>query len=441
MDVPIGRTNSFYTHTQEALAYMSEKTRKFQEFFGGWTYTKDGKTWTTAPPTRRDMGTQKTVSIGHPINRKTGNREGGGPFYSALARRSFPTQAVELIGPPKSSTEKHHLRCKLGTPIENSILPSSVKEMYGNPTSLRSEDLSDLDPKGATAISLVAPTNPNANAATMLGEIAKDGIVSLPGIRTWRSRTDFLRSLGDEYLNVEFGWKPLVHDVRGVSSSIAKRHSILSQYERDSGRNVRREFAFPVERKTTTITPGNIRPSVSPNGQAEFPVLNGAIGGSPMTLTLVEESRMWFSGCFTYTTPPPTDSRRKMAYASDQANYLLGTSLSPEVLWELTPWSWAVDWFSNTGNVITNFTNFALQGLVMRYGYIMNEKIMTMTASLSGGERTPPVQINKAPPQTYTVRVKSRAEANPFGFGIGWQDLSPTQLAITAALGITRVRL
>jgi hypothetical protein len=35
--------------------------------------------------------------------------------------------------------------------------------------------------------------------------------------------------------------------------------------------------------------------------------------------------------------------------------------------------------------------------------------------------------------------VKRRREANPFGFGIGWEDLSPTQLAITAALGITRL--
>jgi hypothetical protein len=421
---------------------MSEKTRKFQEFFGGWTYTKDGKSWTTAPPTSRDMGTQKTESIGHPVNRKTGNREGGGPFYSALARRSFPRTSIELEGEPKpSATEKYKLRAQVGTPIEQSILPSSVKEMYAKPTSLRSEDLSDLDPKGATAISLVAPTNPNANAATMLGEIAKDGLVALPGVRTWRSRTDLLRSLGDEYLNVEFGWKPLVSDIRGVSSSIAKRHSILSQYERDSGQNVRREFAFPVERKTTTLTPGEFRPSTSPNGAVTFPILNGAVGSSPMTLTLVEESRQWFSGCFTYTTPPSTDSRKKMAYASDQANHLLGTSLSPEVLWELTPWSWAVDWFSNTGNVITNFTNFALQGLVMRYGYIMHEKSMTLTASLRGKAREAPVQVNTAPSQTYTICVKSRAEANPFGFGIGWEDLSPTQLAITAALGITRVRL
>jgi len=275
----------------------------------------------------------------------------------------------------------------------------------------------------------------------MLGEVAKDGLVALPGIRTWRKRTDLLRSVGDEFLNVEFGWKPLVSDIRGVSSSIVNRHAVLSQYERDSGRNVRREFAFPVERRTEESSKGSERPSCAPAGSTEFPVLNGAVGSNGLKLTLVEESRRWFSGCFTYTTPPSNDTRKRMAYASDQANHLLGTSLSPEVLWELTPWSWAVDWFSNTGEVITNFTNFALQGLVMRYGYMMMEKSIVVTASLGGRDIVYPELVNTAPAQTYEVRIKSRTEANPFGFGIGWEDLSPTQLAITAALGITKVRL
>jgi hypothetical protein len=39
----------------------------------------------------------------------------------------------------------------------------------------------------------------------------------------------------------------------------------------------------------------------------------------------------------------------------------------------------------------------------------------------------------------YESVEKSRSPANPFGFGIGWEDLSPTQLAITAAIGITRL--
>jgi ABC-type polysaccharide/polyol phosphate export permease len=34
--------------------------------------------------------------------------------------------------------------------------------------------------------------------------------------------------------------------------------------------------------------------------------------------------------------------------------------------------------------------------------------------------------------------TKQRYRANPFGFGITWDGLSPLQLAIAAALGITR---
>lgn len=420
---------------------MSEKTRVFRSARGVLKSSlDDGDTWKDVPPQTFDMGRQRTVSIGHPINPKTGYRAGGGPFYSVSVKRSFPTTNLRLRGNSKA-TEDTLLVADVGTPLASTALPSSFKETANSPEKLRPEDLSDLSSDGATAISRVAPTNPNANAATALGEIAKDGLVALPGIRTWRSRTDKLRSLGDEYLNVEFGWKPLVSDIRGVSSSIVNRHAILSQYERDSGRNVRRTFEFPVEQRSESYSAGTARPSCAPSGSTTFPVLNGAIGSNGLNITLVEESRKWFSGCFTYTTPPPTDSRKKMLYASDQANYLLGTSLSPEVLWELTPWSWAVDWFSNTGDVITNFTNFALQGLVMRYGYMMHEKSITIYASLGGKELVAPARTNTAPAQKYDIRIKSRTEANPFGFGVGWEDLSPTQLAITAALGITRVRL
>jgi hypothetical protein len=39
----------------------------------------------------------------------------------------------------------------------------------------------------------------------------------------------------------------------------------------------------------------------------------------------------------------------------------------------------------------------------------------------------------------YETVTKVRIPAGPFGFSIGWEGLSPTQLAITAALGITRL--
>jgi hypothetical protein len=39
----------------------------------------------------------------------------------------------------------------------------------------------------------------------------------------------------------------------------------------------------------------------------------------------------------------------------------------------------------------------------------------------------------------FEVVTKRRTEANPFGFGVSWKGLSPFQLSIAAALGISRL--
>lgn len=126
-----------------------------------------------------------------------------------------------------------------------------------------------------------------------------------------------------------------------------------------------------------------------------------------------------------------------LGYGSE-ADKLFGITLTPDVLWELAPWSWAIDWFSNAGDVIHNATSFGLAGLVMRYGYMMQETSYTITNSLDHmnliGSET-----RGMPPSTFDTTVKSRRPANPFGFGFTGADLSPTQIAITVALGLTKL--
>jgi len=39
---------------------------------------------------------------------------------------------------------------------------------------------------------------------------------------------------------------------------------------------------------------------------------------------------------------------------------------------------------------------------------------------------------------TFVTETKKRIRANPFGFGVSWDGLSPFQASIAAALGITR---
>jgi hypothetical protein len=123
-----------------------------------------------------------------------------------------------------------------------------------------------------------------------------------------------------------------------------------------------------------------------------------------------------------------------------EARKLLGLSLTPDVLWELTPWSWALDWFSNMGNVIQNVTNFATQGSILRYGYVMETTTITDTYTLRGLTKrvSGSVPVSIEPTISFTTEVKQRRKANPFGFGLTWEGLSPFQLSIAAALGLSR---
>jgi len=121
-----------------------------------------------------------------------------------------------------------------------------------------------------------------------------------------------------------------------------------------------------------------------------------------------------------------------------QARKILGLELTPENIWAITPWSWAVDWFTNAGSVIKNYQAFALDGLVMRYGYIM-EHVVTKNTYYHVGPILNCWGDSDAPtPMCFVTETKKRRRATPFGFGLTMAGLTTRQKAITAALGISR---
>jgi len=94
-----------------------------------------------------------------------------------------------------------------------------------------------------------------------------------------------------------------------------------------------------------------------------------------------------------------------------------------------------VDWFSNAGDVINNVTNRTVHSQVLQYGYLMEHTIVKDTYT------RPVSSFNNGAPcgsSTLVTETKKRVRANPYGFGVSWEALSPFQLSILSALGITR---
>lgn len=300
------------------------------------------------------------------------------------------------------------------------------------PTSMRSSN-SELNALGATAIARCEPTNSAADLSVFLGETLKDGLPALLGARTWKDRSLKAKNAGDEFLNYEFGWQPLISDIRKLANAILHAEKVMSQYEEDAGKPVRRRYRFPLQEDSSSVTLDAER---SPFGFLHSEVMAGSTK-SPLVLEMKTSRDVWFSGSFTYFLPSGYDSRNKMKKASLAAHHLLGLNLTPEVLWNLAPWSWAIDWFVNAGDVLHNISATLEDGLVMHYGYIMEHTVSRATYSLPDFRflYTPDVEV---PALSFVSESKVRREANPYGFGISWDGLSPLQLAILAALGITR---
>lgn len=376
-------------------------------------------------------------SEGHPINRKTGKYDSGGPFHVTHTGSFIEPGFVQRMCRTVSGKDIFYT----GPFIGPFVAATATGNHYSGTT--KEMDEKSLSALGTTAISQCAPTNPTAELGTALAETFREGVPSLPGIQSWERRTRAAKSAGSEYLNYQFGWAPLQSEVQAVAYAARHHRDIMQNYRHNEGRNIHRRFEFPssVERWEEEVSSSFALLGIT--GNAGF-----AQGGSPSrrTVSVVKESKRWFEGCFTYGGPGKADNFHRSLGFGKEADAVYGLALTPDVLWNLAPWSWAVDWFTNAGDVIHNITNFTLAGLVMRYGYMMEESIEKLSTNY--GDQF--VRFRERPGKYVTKNVggcsigfetvrKSRCPASPFGFGVGWEGLSPTQLAITAALGITRL--
>jgi hypothetical protein len=316
---------------------------------------------------------------------------------------------------------------------------------------------------GATAISRTIPTHPAAGLSVALGELRNEGIPLVPlkslvqsrlraeanlGNRTYKA-TDYLRDEGNpitardlagEYLGFEFGWKPIVSDLKKFARSIKNAHKLIDDLNRGSGQNVRRRYEFPATNTRTNYT-GSDNYYSSPamaNGLGRLDAW--MLGSGPTVYREYSETfnQRWFSGCYTYHLPPADNFFGKARLYETYANKILGTRLTPEVVWNLAPWSWAADWFANLGDTVTNVSAFGADGLAMRYGYVMEKNIASFTATWAGRVNL----VNQ--PNTFISLSESvgnktmvRRYASPYGFGLTFDGLSPRQKAITVALGIS----
>jgi hypothetical protein len=114
-------------------------------------------------------------------------------------------------------------------------------------------------------------------------------------------------------------------------------------------------------------------------------------------------------------------------------------NLTPEVVWELLPWSWLIDWYSNVGDLLLNIVQQPDENRAARDAFLMRTTELNLVLNSIADFK---VTLGGPFHDTWTVRItrKERVEASPFGFGLVGDDFSARQWSILAALGLSRLR-
>lgn len=306
----------------------------------------------------------------------------------------------------------------------------------GIPSHLSYLTAGQLDAYGAKGWNRAKPgigtkANPVPNLGQFLGELRQ--IPTLPlklgkhlqTLLTGRKRSKEFLNLGSEYLNVQFGWIPFLSDLWDALSYQQNTQAILAQLKRDNGRPVRRRVTVASTDSTTSVnSSGFLYPQLTSDFYATFPP------GS-RTVISTTQTKVWFAAAFRYWIPD-IDSEAKQ---NELVRKMLGLRLTPSLVWELTPWSWLIDWFSSIGDVLDNVSGGAAENLTAPYAYVMASQVSKVSVHENANFK---VVGSLSVDSELSRETKQRKAASPFGFGLTSLDLSVKQKLILGALGISR---
>jgi len=270
--------------------------------------------------------------------------------------------------------------------------------------------------------------------------IGRDALHRFLGGRGSRSSAlkDLLMPTGlaEQFLNEQFGWAPFVGDMLDLYRAYSRQTKRFGEIVSQNNHWLRRtRTLFNIEEQSPITVIDDFAGNCFPALTSGFYRSSGTYVTSK--LYTVTKRKVWGMGAFKFYAPEFDDLNRASQGTYGDVMRLLhyyGARVSPTVVWELTPWTWVVDWFTNAGRVLDNVTSQVFDRLVSRYAYVMclsNKFAVNQTViHLKDGDVS----------CLWTQRVMSqrRDEASPYGFGLTSGDLSARQQLILAAIGITR---
>ena len=301
-----------------------------------------------------------------------------------------------------------------------------------------SESTPALEGFAQRALADARPTLAEFSLSNFLGEI-REGLPK--GITTsgfFQERGKYFKGIGGDYLNAQFGWIPFLSDLQKLAYALFRAQSKLNAI---TGTPVRRHLKGPKTnevRQHTGVqfnlgaTQGQGDGLMKPiTGESNSPFVIGVGNG---TVIETVDTAFNFSGSFVTLLPERYDDTKY----NDRFWQLVDVRITPSVLWNLSPWTWLVDWFLDIQGAIDANLQVSDENLLIHYAYASQK-----TTYSALGWVTDPFTGYTGDKLVSVIRgtLYRRVRANPYGFTVGtFGGLSTSQLAILGALGLSRGR-
>jgi hypothetical protein len=317
-----------------------------------------------------------------------------------------------------------------------------------------------------------------ANAKSIASAMQRDSVPTAPAVNLTRffgEQRDLPRmgkisnyfpgSLKDSaggYLNAVFGVRPTQKDLEKVAQVVIDSHPVISEFLAHERRKVRRsrtrQLGLWNDETTFSFTGDQARQSFTWRRGANqdvlasvearcFPYAEGYVGTSqvwtpPYALNVrsIVRSEVRSFATYEYFIPRPVDFPSRVENYSAQAAAVLGGGLNAPTAWELTPWSWLVDWFIDIGGLLRYQEQVATNSVVAtRSGFVheATQDVYTSFVPALGTASSLFEYFGLPTGASASGKYQKRGSGGPYDILKGW-ELSGSQSAIVTALAVSR---
>jgi hypothetical protein len=246
------------------------------------------------------------------------------------------------------------------------------------------------------------------------------------------------RAAADDYLAYIFGVRPTINSLDQLAASINRSRQSAETVVRNSRdgnfdpKKMRRKRSLPS--KVSTATESRI---------CHLPSDHRGLGLEVWGLgTYSHESTqdVWFSASFRMDTSDTETWLDKCSEFFHSVDRVTGLGLDIRTAWDLIPFSFMVDWFTNTGDLLEERQVRADYNIVCEYGYIMCHTRDLRILSAAGVFNAPQVNRGGSAATVHyerLVETKQRNQCKSFGFLTDFSSLNPFQWSALTALGLS----